>query len=120
MPWSLKLTALCVEEPPRLLRFLSGTILACGGWVLSRSCSGVGVQMNFEFERSGCVDIYTALIAAGLELSHDSHLRLTELCQCTRNQVKPVLGETVGVELEVLARTREQLPSLAEDQLEIA
>jgi hypothetical protein len=104
MPWNLKLSALSVQEPACLLRFLSGTVLGSGGWVLSRSCSDRELLMNFEFERSGCLEMYTSLVAAGLELSQNSHRRLTELCHCTRAQRMPTAGETVGVELEVLAR----------------
>src|SRR5450631_239893 len=103
MPWMLKLSALSVQEPACLLRFLSGTVLGCGGWVLSRSCSDREVMMNFEFERSGCLEMYTALVGAGLELSQNSHRALTELCHCTRYQGTFVAGETVGVEIEVLA-----------------
>ena len=84
MPWMLRLSALSVQEPARLLHFLSGTVLGCGGWVLSRSCSDREVLMNFEFERSDCLEMYTALVAAGLELSQTSHRSLTELCHCTR------------------------------------
>ncbi len=117
MSWSLKLSALSTQDPSRLSWFLSGTILAGGGWVLSRTFSEREVRMSFEFERSGCIEIYTALISAGLELSHDSHQRLTELCQCTRNQRQPVPGETVGIELDVLARTQTKSARLLE-QLE--
>lgn len=76
--------------------------------------------MSFEFERSGCIEIYSALIAAGLELSHDSHHRLTDLCQCTRNLREPMPGETVAVALEVLARAQAKCAWAAVEQLEIA
>ena len=108
MPWMLKLSALSEQEPARLLHFLSGTVLGCGGWVLSRSYSDREVLMNFEFERSGCLEMYTALVAAGLELSQNSHRGLTELCHCTRYQGPFVAGETVSVEIEVLARAAER------------
>jgi len=108
MPWMLRLSALSVQEPARLLHFLSGTVLGCGGWVLSRSCSDREVLMNCEFERSDCLEMYTALVAAGLELSQTSHRSLTELCHCTLIQRTFVAGETVGVELEVLSRPAER------------
>jgi len=31
----------------------------------------------FEFERQACVDIYSVLVAAGLELSQQGHIRFT-------------------------------------------
>lgn len=108
MPWMLRLSALSEQEPARLLHFLSGCVLGCGAWVLSRSCSDREVLMSFEFERSDCLEMYTALVAAGLELSQTSHRSLTQLCHCTRYQREFVAGETVGVELEVLARAAER------------
>lgn len=108
MQWMLRLSALSVHEPARLLHFLSGTVLGCGGWVLSRSCSDRDVLMNFEFERSGCLEMYTALVGAGLELSQNSHRGLTELCHCTKYQGGFVAGETVTVELEVTSRAAER------------
>lgn len=108
MPWMLKLSALSVQEPARLLHFLSVTVLGCGGWVLSRSFSDREVLMNFEFERDGCLEMYTALVGAGLELSQNSHRRLTELCHCTKYQGPFVAGETVAVELEVLSRATDR------------
>jgi hypothetical protein len=57
--------------------------------------------MLFEFERQGCVDMYTVLIAAGLELSQLAHLRFTELCQCTRSHFDDIGGEIVSVDLEI-------------------
>ena len=112
MPWMLKLSALSVQEPARLLHFLSGMVLGCGGRVLSRSCCDREVLMNFEFERSGCLEIYTALVSAGLELSQKSHRGLTELCHCTKYQGPFVAGEMVSVELEVMAHAADR-PSVA-------
>ncbi len=57
--------------------------------------------MLFEFERQACVDIYTILIATGLELSQNGHVRLTELCQCTRSQQRDCGAEIASVDLEV-------------------
>jgi hypothetical protein len=57
--------------------------------------------MLFEFERQACVDIYSVLIAAGLELSQQAHIRFTELCQCTRNQRCDCGAEIASVDLEI-------------------
>ncbi len=119
MPWKLRLSALCVEDPPRLMRVLSGTILACGGWVLSRGYSDSDVRIGFEFERRGCVEMYASLIAAGLELSQDAHHRLTELCQCTRYRPHAVEEETVEVELEVLTGSQEKFADRLFEELKL-
>jgi hypothetical protein len=84
--WDLRLTATCADDPQRLLRFLTGAILSCGGWVLSRSLPGSdSVEISFEFARGASLEIYSMLIAAGLELSRDAHISMTELCQCTKD-----------------------------------
>ncbi|MGC2638424.1 MAG: hypothetical protein WA294_14665 [Acidobacteriaceae bacterium] len=80
----LALTANC-EEVMQSMRFLTGAITCCGAEVLTRGFDAEGhAAMEMEFSRSLCVEIYCMLIATGLELDCDSHLRLTALCQCTR------------------------------------
>ena len=67
IPWALQMKAVSVEEPGRLVQILTGAILGCGGWVLSRGANDTGtINMLFEFERQVCVDVYSVLIAAGL------------------------------------------------------
>ena len=102
IPWALEMKAVSQVEPSRLVCSLTGAILGCGGWVLSRGASDTGmVNMLFEFERNACVDIYSVLIAAGIELSQHGHLRFTELCQCTRSQGRECGAEIASVDLEI-------------------
>lgn len=102
IPWALEMKAVSVEEPSRLVKTLTGGILGCGGWVLSRGATDSGVvNMLFEFERQVCLDIYSVLIAAGLELNQNGHIRFTELCQCTRSHQKDCGSEIASVDLEV-------------------
>jgi hypothetical protein len=94
--------AISIEEPSRLIQTLTGAILGCGGWVLSRGANDSGtITMLFEFERQACVDIYSIMIAAGLELSQNGHIRFTELCQCTCNQSQERGAEIASVDLEI-------------------
>ena len=98
----MEMKAVSMEEPSRLVRTLTGAILGCGGWVLCRGANDVGtVSMLFEFERQACVDIYSVLIAAGLELSQNGHVRFTELCQCTRSHQRDCGTEIASVDLEI-------------------
>ena len=102
IPWAMEMKAISVEDPARLVQTLTGAILASGGWVLSRGSNDAGmVNMLFEFERQACVDIYGLMIAAGLELSQNGHIRFTELCQCTRNQNRACGTDIASVDLEV-------------------
>ena len=102
IPWALEMKAISQIEPSRLVCTLTGAILGCGGWVLSRGASDTGtVNMLFEFERQLCVDIYSVLIAAGLELSQYGHIRFTELCQCTRSRQQECASEIASVDIEI-------------------
>ena len=102
LPWAMQMKAMTMDDPGRLIQTLTGAILASGGWVLSRGASDTGlISMLFEFERQHCVDIYTVLIAVGLELSQLAHLRFTELCQCTRSNPEDCGSEIVSVDLEI-------------------
>jgi hypothetical protein len=102
IPWAMQMKAISIEDPSRLVQTLTGAILGCGGWVLSRGANDTGtVNMLFEFERQACVDIYSVMIAAGLELSQSGHIRFTELCQCTRNHQQDCGAEIASIDLEI-------------------
>jgi hypothetical protein len=102
IPWAMQMNAFSLEEPGHLVQTLTGAILGCGGWVLSRGANDSGtVCMLFEFERHACVDIYSVLVAAGLELSQSGHIRFTELCQCTRSNQRDCGAEIASVDLEI-------------------
>lgn len=102
MPWAIQMEAVSAEEPCRLVQTLTGGILGCGGWILSRGANDAGaVNVLFEFERHACIDIYTVLIASGIELSRNDHLRFTELCLCTRMGTPECKSEIASIELEI-------------------
>ena len=102
IPWAMQMRAISREEPERIVRAVTGAILGCGGWVLSRSASDEGlIDILFEFERQSCLEMYSILIAAGVELSQSAHIRFTELCQCTRLVRKDTTDEIVSVDLEI-------------------
>ena len=80
----LYLTALLPEDQSLVVPRLSGVIPDCGAWIRSRSYVEPGTaRFVFEFPRDICVEIYSALVSIGLQLTDASHLLLTELCRCT-------------------------------------
>jgi hypothetical protein len=102
IPWAMEMKAVSAVDPSRLVQTLTGAILASGGWVLSRGANDSGmVSMLFEFERQACVEIYSLLIAAGLDLSQSGHIRFTELCQCTRSHQQDCGTEIASIDLEI-------------------
>jgi hypothetical protein len=110
IPWVMQLKAISAEDPSRLVQSLTGAILGCGGWVLRRGANDTGkVNILFEFERQACVDIYTLLIAAGVELNRNAHTRFTELCQCTRSQAEVCATEIASIDLDIQTYPPEML-----------
>jgi hypothetical protein len=102
IPWALQFRAISTEEPSRLVKTVTGAILGCGGWMLSRSATDAGlIDLLFEFERRSCLEIYSILIASGVELSRTAHVQLTELCQCTILRREGSPEEIVSVDLEI-------------------
>jgi hypothetical protein len=101
-PWIMHVQGIAIEEPDRLVRNLSAMIVGSGGWILSRGMNDTGtVTLLFEFERHSCVEIYSGVVGAGVELSRSGHLRFTELCQCTRSCKNDCQAEIATVELEI-------------------
>ena len=102
LPWAMQMKAVATDEPAHLVQTLTGAILGCGGWVLCRGATDTGtINMLFEFERQACIEIYSVLIGAGLELSQAGHMRFTELCQCTRNHWSNCGDDIASIDLEV-------------------
>lgn len=98
--WELHLIALCADDAPRTIRFLTGAILACGGDVVARRFDAAGeAAIEFEFVRAVCVEMYSVLIATGLELTAESHLALASLCQCTRETIESTASDPVRAQL---------------------
>ena len=104
--------AISSEEPGRLVKTVTGAILASGGWMLARSATDSGlIDLLFEFERRSCLEIYSILIASGVELSRTAHHQFTELCQCTILRREGSPNEIVSVDLEIQTSTLAEEPA---------
>lgn len=128
----LYLTALLPEDQSLVVPRLSGVIPDCGAWIRSRSYVEPGTaRFVFEFPRDICVEIYSALVSVGLQLTAASHLLLTELCRCTPNlfdlssrQLPALDGETLDAatryicSLEII-KVQLQIWMVKDEELEI-
>ncbi len=73
-------------EPTLLEEIFSEAMLNCGGWVLERTEPRHGyVSFLVEFACERSMDVYSALVALGIQLSRHAHLSLTRLWQCARH-----------------------------------
>jgi hypothetical protein len=60
------------------------------------------VTLIFEFERHACLDIYSLLLAAGLQLGANEYKSLNDLCRCTQSRIHTCGKEIACIELEIL------------------
>ena len=97
---------------PLSLRAVIGAIRAGSGFVHSTRCEPDGPsEIDLEFPRCATLDLYTLLIAVGLELDCASHLRLTSLCQCARDRAPAAPSRTHSFTIRILPRV-----ALGEDE----
>jgi len=90
------------QDRQTLLPALAAAITYNGGWVLDRKVlSPVSVEFRVEVEIRAIVDIYAAIIAAGLELTRSGHLMLTELCTCRRHLAGIELSHVVAINIDI-------------------
>ena len=80
---------------------LTGALLACGGWVLTHKQEKGVAALDFELARAACVEVYAVLIGCGLELSRDPHLKMAELCHCTKNLIETRAFDIARIDLVV-------------------
>ena len=97
------LQAYSYGERATLLPALTAAFTACGGWVLERrTTSPTAMEFRLELQLRVIVELYAALVAAGVELTSASHATLPGLCTCRRHRVHAVhLRNVVTLRLEI-------------------
>jgi hypothetical protein len=76
-----ELQAYSYEDRHGLLPALTSAFTHCGGWVLERkSTSASTTEFRLEIQLRGIVELYAALVEAGVELTRSTHSVLTALC----------------------------------------
>jgi hypothetical protein len=100
---ALDIQSFSYDDRTDLLPILLAGLADGGGWVLDRrTVSASMVELKVEAQLRSVVDLYGAIIAAGLELTRTSHLVLTDLCTCRRNAAKSTdLSQLVTLRIEV-------------------
>jgi hypothetical protein len=80
----IEIAATLPQGQSLVLPMLHGIICDSGGWILNRGVVEPGLaRFVFEFPRDICVEIYSAIVSLGLDLTPSSHRTLTDLCRCT-------------------------------------
>lgn len=82
----IDLQAFTYEERFGLLPALTSTVSLCGAWILDRkTISPTALEMRIEIQLRFIMELYAALIAAGVELTRDGHQALSDLCTCRKH-----------------------------------
>ena len=91
------------EERHGLLPILTSAFADCGGWIADRkTLSPSTMEFRVEIQLRAVVDLYTSIIASGLELTRSGHLGLTHLCTCRKNLSTPTdLSQIVTIRIEI-------------------
>ena len=93
----LYLTALLAEDQSMVVPRLSGVIPDCGAWIRSRSYVEPGTaRFVFEFPRDICVEIYSALVSVGLQLTAASHQPADRALPLHSARLRSVVEEASG------------------------
>jgi hypothetical protein len=100
---SLDIQSFSYEERHGLLPILTSAFADCGGWILDRKAlSPTTIEFRLEIQLRSVVDLYSSILASGLELTRAGHLGLTHLCTCRKNLSTPSnLGQFVTIRLEI-------------------
>jgi hypothetical protein len=100
---SLDIQGFSYEERHGLLPTLTSAFADCGGWILDRkTLSPSTMEFRLEIQLRAVIDLYSSILASGLELTRNGHLGLTHLCTCRKNFAAPTdLGQIVTIRLEI-------------------
>ncbi len=100
---SLDIQGFSYEERHGLLPTLTSAFADCGGWILDRkTLSPTTIEFRLEIQLRAVIDLYSSILASGLELTRAGHLGLTHLCTCRKNLAAPSdLGQIVTIRLEI-------------------
>jgi len=84
-----------------VLLSLTDSLTDSGAWITDRSTvSATATELRFEIQLGCVLDLYTALIATGLELTRAAHHSMTDLWTCFNN-LQGSCSEVIAVRLEI-------------------
>jgi hypothetical protein len=79
--YPLELRCHSYDDHRQIVPGLLDTLAGLGCWVLEqKALSSTQTELCFEVQLRTAFELYSGLLAAGLELTRDSHLRMSGLC----------------------------------------
>jgi hypothetical protein len=100
---SIDIKTFSYAERAAVLPQLTTSFADCGGWVLDRkTLSPTTVQFRIEIQLRSVLDLYTAILSVGIELTRAAHLSFQDLCTCRQHLQSSVeLGQVLTLRIEI-------------------
>ena len=100
---TLALQSFSYEGRRVILPALADAMTHTGCWLLDRKVTSINqVEYIFEVQQRAILDLYTALIGSGLELTRPSHIELTGICTLLQhNPTAAARRRILHIKLEV-------------------
>jgi hypothetical protein len=99
---SIDIQSFSYEERTAVLPLLTNSFADCGGWVLDRkTLSPTAIEFRIEIQLRSVLDLYAAILSAGIELTRAAHLALTDLCTCRKHLRIADLGQVIALRIEI-------------------
>jgi hypothetical protein len=99
---SIDIQSFSYEERTAVLPLLTNSFADCGGWVLDRkTLSPTAIEFRLEIQLRSVLDLYAAILSAGIELTRAAHLSLTDLCTCRKHLRIADLGQVIALRIEI-------------------
>ncbi|SNT26059.1 hypothetical protein SAMN05421770_106148 [Granulicella rosea] len=74
------------EDRQGVLPILTKAFTHCGGWVLDRKTTSAStMEFKLEIQLRSIMELYSSLVASGIELTRIAHATLTDLCTCRQH-----------------------------------
>ncbi len=100
----LELHGFSYDERRDILAAVSEAVSSVGCWLKERRVVSFSqVEFVFEMQMRAALELYSALIGAGLELTPETHAELTGLCTVRRHnhRLRNRPGRVLSVRLEI-------------------
>jgi hypothetical protein len=100
---SIDIQTFSYQDRTAVLPQLTTTFADCGGWVLDRkTLSPTAIQFRIEIQLRSVLDLYTAILSAGIELTRGAHLSFQDLCTCRQHlRSSAELGQVLTLRIEI-------------------
>lgn len=100
---ALDIQAFTFEDRYGLLQHLPSALARCGAWVTERQTSSIdSIEFQLEIRLRMSLDVYSAIVGSGIELTRAGHDVLTDLCTVRKHTpLSSELGQLVGLRLHV-------------------